>query len=959
MEDDSKVVEYLLKVLVVGDLGVGKTSFIQRYVHNMFDREYKATIGVDFAYKLIQISSDKVVRLQLWDIAGQERYGNMTRVYYKEALGAIVVFDLSRPNTLDSVKKWKQDIDSKVRLPDANESPLPVILLANKCDLVKNSINPTQLDLFCKENGFVKWFETSAKDGTHVEDAANFLVKQILETDSNPQQDTHADDTLQIEQKEEKNSQHVQLCSLRCDQIKDISDVYRTILNSMTGEHVVSLCRHLSEQEFLQLILSERKSTLFSQIVRVSEKILTNNHGSYSIVFITQCEPSTFSLTFQTYPEIIVFDQYKEKDTTDILMEKLNHRSELTASLDSLVTLRASDNTIPKIVSRIVSLFTPDHWTLTSILSTLDRFMIAKTHIPQTDIQQIAEKFRIGRFEKLFAQVRDHPLKHPHNFAGFFTNEPLVKPKPPHTILSHDQVRMALAGYLCSFLPRKINRIDKFSIVQLKSGRGTGRTKNQQDRPESEPVPFSASLLFFVAAQLTTHEQQSWSVRSQLQRRQFLVASLPRTSHPQQSTTPRNRSVKPAKKERQTPRKVPSPSSPAPLPLEKAIQLPSRVKPAGFSQLSGFESQLQELPITKQKRQKATSRERKPPKPKELPAPPSPYVTTEYAASYLLTSKATNRCAIIETGVPKSLPYILEALSSLKVAVDQIDYVIVTHIHLDHAGCAGNLMKELPKATFKCHRRGARHMADPTILVQSATQVYGKEFMDEQYGELANIPAERIKAVDGPEDLELCNNVIIHLEQTSGHAPHHIWTCLFLPRDTEPKTAHEGKTHENGRICRGIFTGDQYAAEYPFQRNHEKKVRNLMPQCTPPQFDPPQWHLAIERVKELDPCLLFLTHYGVVDFEETQIPEIHSKLDKYVELTNKMIDEHLSKGEGAEDTNTEASIATLILPLLIGDIDPNMKEIKVLRDDSLVLAQGLHVFYERTLRARIDARQSQ
>ena len=68
------------QVLVVGDLGVGKTSLIQRYVHNIFSREYKATIGVDFAYKLIQISPDKIVRLQLWDIAGQERYGNMTRV---------------------------------------------------------------------------------------------------------------------------------------------------------------------------------------------------------------------------------------------------------------------------------------------------------------------------------------------------------------------------------------------------------------------------------------------------------------------------------------------------------------------------------------------------------------------------------------------------------------------------------------------------------------------------------------------------------------------------------------------------------------------------------------------------------------------------------------------------------------------------------------------------------------
>ena len=121
-----------MQVLVVGDLGVGKTSLIQRYVHNIFNREYKATIGVDFAYKLIQVNHNKVVRLQLWDIGGQERFGNMTRVYYREAVGAIIVFDLTRHGTLETVKKWKADIDAKVRLQDAYETPIPVILLANK-----------------------------------------------------------------------------------------------------------------------------------------------------------------------------------------------------------------------------------------------------------------------------------------------------------------------------------------------------------------------------------------------------------------------------------------------------------------------------------------------------------------------------------------------------------------------------------------------------------------------------------------------------------------------------------------------------------------------------------------------------------------------------------------------------------------------------------------------------------
>ncbi|CEJ01041.1 Putative Ras-like protein Rab-32 [Rhizopus microsporus] len=154
--------EYLFKILVVGDLGTGKTSIIRRYVHNIFSTNYKSTIGVDFALKVIQWTPDIIVRLQLWDIAGQERFGNMTRVYYKEALGAIVVYDITRPQTFEGVTRWKKDIDAKVALPDAwGGGQIPVILLANKTDLIQEGhgqpVNPAELDNFCREHGFIQW----------------------------------------------------------------------------------------------------------------------------------------------------------------------------------------------------------------------------------------------------------------------------------------------------------------------------------------------------------------------------------------------------------------------------------------------------------------------------------------------------------------------------------------------------------------------------------------------------------------------------------------------------------------------------------------------------------------------------------------------------------------------------------------------------------------------------------
>ncbi|XP_057660479.1 ras-related protein Rab-38 isoform X1 [Diorhabda carinulata] len=183
-QSTSKPKDGLYKILVIGDLGTGKTSIIKRYVHRFFTQHYRATIGVDFALKVLNWDENTVIRLQLWDIAGQERYGNMTRVYYKEAVAAFIVFDVTRRATFDSVGNWKTDLDTKVQLPDG--SKIPCVLLANKCDQPKEGIvnNPAKMDEFCKENGFHAWFETSAKDNINIDDAANSLVEKILANDS-------------------------------------------------------------------------------------------------------------------------------------------------------------------------------------------------------------------------------------------------------------------------------------------------------------------------------------------------------------------------------------------------------------------------------------------------------------------------------------------------------------------------------------------------------------------------------------------------------------------------------------------------------------------------------------------------------------------------------------------------------------------------------------------------------
>jgi len=182
--NDDTPKEYVYKVLVVGDIGTGKTSIIKRFVHNIFSEHYKSTIGVDFALKILHWDPNTTVKLQLWDIAGQERFGNMTRVYYKEAVGAFVVFDVTRTSTFDAVAKWKNDLDQKVTLPP-DDRPIPVVLLANKCDLPRDPglKTPQMLDKYCEENGFIGCFETSAKNNSNIEKAAKALVAKILEND--------------------------------------------------------------------------------------------------------------------------------------------------------------------------------------------------------------------------------------------------------------------------------------------------------------------------------------------------------------------------------------------------------------------------------------------------------------------------------------------------------------------------------------------------------------------------------------------------------------------------------------------------------------------------------------------------------------------------------------------------------------------------------------------------------
>ncbi|XP_008289478.1 ras-related protein Rab-32 [Stegastes partitus] len=203
--------EKLFKVLVIGDVKVGKSNIILRYVKKRFDENYKGTIGIDFTLKTLEWDAKTTVRLQLWDIAGQDRFCNMSRVFCKAAMGALVVLDITNSLTLQSAARWKQDLDSKVCLDDGR--PVPAILLANKCDLKERDKDlVSSLDRFCKDNNFVGWFETSAKEDININEACEFLVKQMMLRDTGLSNEEHHWDRIKVDQTPGKSQSSQSRC---------------------------------------------------------------------------------------------------------------------------------------------------------------------------------------------------------------------------------------------------------------------------------------------------------------------------------------------------------------------------------------------------------------------------------------------------------------------------------------------------------------------------------------------------------------------------------------------------------------------------------------------------------------------------------------------------------------------------------------------------------------------------
>jgi len=235
------------------------------------------------------------------------------------------------------------------------------------------------------------------------------------------------------------------------------------------------------------------------------------------------------------------------------------------------------------------------------------------------------------------------------------------------------------------------------------------------------------------------------------------------------------------------------------------------------------------------------------------------YVRPRMDASHLLV--AAGRAAFVDTGTYFSVPNLLSALAARGLAGEAVDYIFLTHIHLDHAGGVGRLAAQLPGAMIVVHPRGMAHLVDPGRLIAATKAVYGETAFERMYGELSPVPVSRLIAAEDGHRF-LLGDRRLEFIHTPGHALHH--ACLV------------------DRAGGAAFTGDTFGVSY---REFDTAAGEfIFPTTTPTQFDPAQLHASVDRVLATEPRTIYLTHYGPVRATPRLGDELHADIDAFVAI---------------------------------------------------------------------------
>ena len=235
------------------------------------------------------------------------------------------------------------------------------------------------------------------------------------------------------------------------------------------------------------------------------------------------------------------------------------------------------------------------------------------------------------------------------------------------------------------------------------------------------------------------------------------------------------------------------------------------------------------------------------------------YLSPGVAASFLRAE--WDEVAIIETGTARSVPAVLAELQAQGLAREQVRYVVVTHVHLDHAGGASALMQACPNAVLLCHPRAERHLVDPSRLVAGAKAVYGEQRFSELYGRVDAIPAARVRALGDREAVPFgVGELVVH--HVRGHANHHL-------------VVHDVSAD-------AVFTGDAFGLVYP---RLQRGGVFALPSTSPTDFDAAEAHAAVSRIIGLGASCAYPTHFG----EVRELDEVAAQLHRWLVVSERLV----------------------------------------------------------------------
>jgi len=295
------------------------------------------------------------------------------------------------------------------------------------------------------------------------------------------------------------------------------------------------------------------------------------------------------------------------------------------------------------------------------------------------------------------------------------------------------------------------------------------------------------------------------------------------------------------------------------------------------------------------------------------------YLYPGHAAAHLIED--SGHAAFVDVGTNSSVPYLLGALDELGIAREAVDYLLLTHVHLDHAGGAGALMRELPHARALLHPRGAPHMIDPARLIAGSRAVYGEERFRRLYGELVPIPAERVQVVSDGERVRLGSRSL-ELIHTPGHAQHH-----YVVIDA----AHAS-----------IFSGDTFGISYRVLDTERGAF--ITPSTVPTQFDPEQHIASIDRMLKYRPESIYLMHFSRV----TGVPRLGALLKEQIPELARIAGAHAGEADPAAGIRSDMLVLWLALARREGCRLSDAEIEHVLAGDLTLNTQGLIAWLART-----------